>query len=604
MPTGEQFGTNVPQTFLASPVAAGATSIPVLSSASWPAAPFTAAFGIGTSLQEAIHVTNVSGTTWTVTRGYDGTVAQNQPLNQTVTHVDIGLHFREFRAHIDTGTSPDSQSEDIHGIGSGNSVVGTGTLQTLTGKTLTSPVINTPSINSGTYSGPQNMGTGVWSGNGSIQNNGTTDWFNAKAEGAVGNGVALDAAAINAAIALLPANGGVLYLPAGIYELEASIILRTGVRLVGAGMNATTLRPQASSNFDVISTAIPGSAGTPGFTPSFMGVEQMTIDGSSMTGTTNGQGNGIHFYGARYSYIRDVNITGVPNWGILLDGDITNFSYSMKIYGCRIINGSAGIMTVFSEEEFITNNNILQANATTAAQQPAFAPQSNVGYLIRCVAGYSQILGNVIGSSGTYTTAAIQSENAGPTRIIGNRFDQARFQAIRTVGPNNLIMGNQIGNPSSVGTVEGIRLGSTGNIVEGNIFDTTNGAAHYTYCVLEPAAEGSNVIAGNKFVAGTSGTVSLNAASVGNQVYGNVGYNPVGSVSPPTFPGTTVPVTNNTGGNVTAYVVGSTITAVTVAGVATGQTGTSTGITVRIPSGSTVAFTYASGTPTWTWFLD
>jgi len=143
MPTGEQFATNVPQTFLASPVAAAATSIPVLSSSSWPSTPFTATFGIGTALQEAIHVTNVSGTTWTAVRGYDGTVAQNQPLNQTITHTAIGLHFRENRSHIDSAGPVDASTEAVHGLTNlaGNVVVGTKETQTLENKTLLSPAI-------------------------------------------------------------------------------------------------------------------------------------------------------------------------------------------------------------------------------------------------------------------------------------------------------------------------------------------------------------------------------------------------------------------------------------------------------------------------------
>jgi microcystin-dependent protein len=42
---------------------------------------------------------------------------------------------------------------DVHGVGAGNLVVGTGTAQTLTNKTLTSPTINTPTITSPTVTG-------------------------------------------------------------------------------------------------------------------------------------------------------------------------------------------------------------------------------------------------------------------------------------------------------------------------------------------------------------------------------------------------------------------------------------------------------------------
>lgn len=436
--------------------------------------------------------------------------------------------------------------------------------------------------------------------------NGSTDWFNVKNYGAVGNGVADDTTAINTAIAAAAALGGVVYLPAGTYATSASLVITAdGVYLRGDGMANTVIKPVAGALFDVISTPIPAVAGTAGFIRNFVGISSLTIDGSAMTGTTAGAGNGIHLYGCRYSRIYDVNISGVPNWGILLDGDIVNFSYSTHIRGCRIINGAAGFMATFSEETFLTNNNILQANLATAAAQPAFAPQSSVGYLIRLVSGYTQILGNVIGSSGTHTSPAIQVENAGPTRIEANRFDQCRYQAIKTNSANSVIIGNQIGNPSSVGSVEGIRLGSGSNTIIGNKFDLTNGAAHYTYCIAEAAAESNNVIQGNGLITGTAGVISLNAASTGNQVSGNSGYNPVGVVGPPAVPASTVTFTNNYGTAATVYITGATITAITVAGVATGDVASATTTaTVRVGSGQTIALTYAAGTPTWTWFLD
>ena len=440
---------------------------------------------------------------------------------------------------------------------------------------------------------------------GSFQVDGTTDWFNVKAFGAAGDGTTDDTAAINAAIASAAVKGGVVYLPTGTYATSATLVITAdGVYLLGDGMGATIVKPATGALFDVISTPIPASAGTAGFIRNFIGVASLTIDGSNMTGTTAGQGNGIHFYGVRYSRIYDVNITAVPNFGILLDGDATNFSYGIHVRGCRIINGAAGFMATFCEETFFTFNEVLQANLATAAAQPAFAPQTSVGYLVRLVSGYTEIVGNVFGSSGTYTSPAVQSENSGPVRIEANRFDQCRYQAIKTNSPNSIIVGNQIGNPSSSGSVEGIRLGSGSNTIVGNKFDTTNGAAHYTYCIAEAAAESNNLIANNNLVTGTTGTISLNAASTGNQVNGNVGYNPVGSVTPPAVPATTVNATNSFGTNAVVYVVGATVTAITVAGVATGLAGTATGTAVRVPTGSTINLTYASGTPTWTWFLD
>lgn len=438
---------------------------------------------------------------------------------------------------------------------------------------------------------------------------GVTDWFNVKAYpySAAGNGTTDDTTAINNAITAAAVNGGVVYLPTGTYLVSASLVI-TGdnVYLVGDGMDATMITTGTGALFDIISTPIPSSSGTVGFTRNNVGVERMRIECTHMTGTTVGKGNGIHFYGTRYSYIRDVNINASVNWSVLLDGDATNFGYNVEVRNCRMNNGSAGVCATFCEANFISGNEILQANATMAANQPAFGTQDDIGYLLRCVSGYNLIEDNIIGSSGTYTSAAVQIENAGPARIIGNRFDQCREAAIRLEAPNSIIIGNQIGNPSSSGSAvaPGIILGSQNNVIIGNQFDITNGAALFSYCISEPAAEGGNVISGNHLVAGVTGTVGLNSASVGNQVHGNSGYNPVGSVTPPAVPATTVTATNNFGTSASVYVVGSTVTVIKVAGVTTGLTGTTTGTLVRVPSGSTVALTYASGTPTWTWFLD
>ena len=66
---------------------------------------------------------------------------------------DVSLHANlvDFDARITANDSDISghtgAASDVHGTGAGNSVVGTGTSQTLTNKTLTTPTLNTPKIN-------------------------------------------------------------------------------------------------------------------------------------------------------------------------------------------------------------------------------------------------------------------------------------------------------------------------------------------------------------------------------------------------------------------------------------------------------------------------
>jgi hypothetical protein len=77
---------------------------------------------------------------------------------------------------------------------------------------------------------------------------GISDWLNVRspayATGAKGDGVADDTAALQAALAAVPAAGGVVYLPAGTYLLNgtAALTLATaGTVLRGAGADATKL---------------------------------------------------------------------------------------------------------------------------------------------------------------------------------------------------------------------------------------------------------------------------------------------------------------------------------------------------------------------------
>lgn len=425
--------------------------------------------------------------------------------------------------------------------------------------------------------------------------------FDVKDYGAAGDGTADDTTAINNAIAAADtAGGGTVYFPPGTYKTTANITLwADNVVLRGANKGCTTIRPASGSTFDVIADPIPGTAGTAGFTQHYQGIENLTLDCSLMASTTNGRGNGIHFYGAISCYVRDVIINACPNYAVVLDGDATNFSTKVEVKGNIFQSCGGGLLATFSDESSFLYNSVTGANLNTASTQPMFDGPDNIGYPVRIKSGFGIVEGNIIGFSGTYTSPALQVESSEPMRIANNRFNQCRYQAIRCIGDNNIIEGNQIGNASSVGSVEAVRLGSKNNIVIGNRFDLIAGAAHYTYCVYEPSAKGSNVVLGNQVVAGTSGTIHMDPSSTLNQVANNVGYNPVGLVGPPTIPATTVNYTNNYGSNATVYISGGTVTNITIGGTALGVTSG----TFRVASGQTIAITYSS-VPTWKWFLD
>lgn len=436
--------------------------------------------------------------------------------------------------------------------------------------------------------------------------------------GAKFDGVTDDTLAINLALAdAAAAGGGVVVLPIGTCVTSNALIITTNTALVGQGFN-TIIQPAANANFDVIATPIPASQGLAGFIQNYITIANLQINGTNMTGTTAGQGNGIHTYGTRYSLIDNVLIQNMPNWCILLDGDNTgaqNFGFDNTVRRSIFDVCAGGIFINNCEANDFYGNRFKFGKAACAAAQPAFGTQDTNTNHLRLNSGYCGVWGNVFGKGGTYNGPAIICSNSGPCRIFGNRFDQVRHQAVTMNAGNHEFVFNALGSPCSANSGDpAIQLGNSNNRVIGNSFDNTAGSTHHTFCVSEAGGPFSNnVIAENNFIQGTSGNgfVSLNATSTA-LVHHNGAWSSVGNLVAPTFPATTVGVTNNTGYDITAYVANGTgaITVIQVAGLAgtfvtTGlQIAASSWGTVRIPAGGQVKFTYASGAPTWTWFAD
>ncbi len=435
-------------------------------------------------------------------------------------------------------------------------------------------------------------------------------WFDVMQYGAVGDGVTIDSGAISLALtAAQTAGGGIVYFPPGHrFSIAATITIPAdNILLLGGGWSsviAPTSGVQSMSG-DVIATPLPTAPGQSGFIRNYVGVVNLAIDGTGLIpGPAQGQGNGIHFYGTRYSLIDRVLITHSPNWGVLLDGDNTapgnNFGFDNLVTRCVFDLCAGNIYCTNNEANDFVENRFKWAGGVTAVNQPLFGAGDTVAMHLRLSSGYNYAAGNVFGKGGTYTTPAVRCENSGPCRIIGNRFEQVRNQAIVLNGGNHEFIGNALGSPgSAIAGVPAIQLGSSRNRVVGNSFDTTAGGANYTYCVAESGGPYvDNIVADNHFIAGTAGLVNLNAAST-DKVHHNSGYNPVGALAAPAIPASAVAQTNTTGLDVTVYVNGGTVSAVAVGGTPTGQTGGA----FRVPAGQTITLTYTVA-PTWTWYGD
>jgi hypothetical protein len=445
--------------------------------------------------------------------------------------------------------------------------------------------------------------------------------FNVLTYGAIGNGMHDDTTAILNAIQaaseagqlLAPGDRGgaiVYFPPQHTYLYSASLILTSDWLTFAGGGWSSVLKPASGAQFDAVSSPIPGASGTAGFTRIGCVVRDLTIDCSAMTGTAAGQGNALHFYGARRCIVEHVQVTGCPNWFVLWDGDgSSNFSYNNHVLRCFEDTTNGGIRDNFSEANFYEDNTLNSLGSATLAAQPSFGAQDTAVNVVRADSGYSTIARNVIGTNlgfggSSTTSAAVKLTNSGPCRVIGNRFDQVFYQAMIVNGAAHIIESNQFGSPSKVGSVAAIDLGSSHNCIVGNQFETSAGAAHYTYCINETGANLGNMIHNNHFVAGTLGTILQNAAST-NSIAGNDGYNPVGSGVPqPAVPASTVAQKNFSGVDCAVVIQTlGTLTAIAIGGVPLGGV-PAAGSSYRVPSGQTITPTYGGAAPTWAWFGD
>lgn len=140
------------QTSLASGISAGATSFNVGVTTGAPGTPYIISVDQNSPSEELMLVTNVSGLTYTVTRGVGGTAAVSHSTGASVVHVMYAQDLTDASAHI-------GAFDNVHGLSVGSLVVGTTDTQTLTNKTLTSPTITTPSITTPTITGTTTAGT-------------------------------------------------------------------------------------------------------------------------------------------------------------------------------------------------------------------------------------------------------------------------------------------------------------------------------------------------------------------------------------------------------------------------------------------------------------
>lgn len=177
---------------------------------------------------EIIAVTNVSGGTWTVTRGAEGSTPVTHSAGFLVVQAITAGSLTSFLQSL---TNADA-SIAVSGP-TATPVLSTGTLnQIASAHPPTASVV----MNSQKLTG---LAKGV-AATDAANISQLPGWYNVKNYGAAGNGTTDDTTAIQAAITACMATGGTVYLPTGTYLVSSTLTVSTsGVYMQGDGLWAT-----------------------------------------------------------------------------------------------------------------------------------------------------------------------------------------------------------------------------------------------------------------------------------------------------------------------------------------------------------------------------
>ena len=212
-----------------------------------------------------------------------------------------------------------------------------------------------------------------------------------------------DYPSIQDAINSLPATGGKVFIPAGLYIIISSIKITSNVVLTGEGFN-TILKLADGANCNVIENMNLGVG-----TDENIKIEHLQIDGNKREQT--GPANGIFLYGAPSSSVHHIWVHNFPKiypTGVQVSAGI-NLLWSPKATIRRTIienNSYSGIFVSFSNYATVSHNYfygnhrgiyIRSSNNTKATKNTII--NCDEGIRMYYGASYNKIIGNYIEGS-------------------------------------------------------------------------------------------------------------------------------------------------------------------------------------------------------------
>ena len=451
----------------------------------------------------------------------------------------------------------------------------------------------------------------------------------------------------------ITAAGNVVKLASGTYYVNNTIVAGTGGGLQGVGAGSTII----SQN-----TTGAGYAGSNmiAFTGHRGVVKDCSVIGGSPTFSLNAAANGIIIQsGSNGCVVSNVDINAMNGWGVVVISDATADTFNTTLQNIHTFQCAEGIQlkgTASSDHD--QNTQVIGCN-TDQCQNSDGLQLIDVhdvqvwGHKGTCTAGTGKAI-NIIGACAGIFIDASSDLGAPPGTNVaqpiiavgasgGNSPNNVTLRSGITLGgsPNILIGGaatniivdgfqvyqaqtsgivvnstatqvtvtnNQIRQSNQGNTTSyDIQFAGTGDgIVRGNILATPQGAsAGHVPQAMDIPSSGTVIVDGN-FLEGASGTNTFN--NFPKKATNNINYNPVGHVTSPGVPLTTVTLANPFGSDAYVSIVsGASTCAVAIGGttiftIVTGGGFAGTG-NVFLPWNQTITLTYTSA-PSWTWFVS
>ncbi len=349
--------------------------------------------------------------------------------------------------------------------------------------------------------------------------------------GAVGNGIADDTAAIQAAITAATTGGGIVFFPAGIYAVSAKLSVSSNTYLIGSGPGGTTIKLTSSLADELIAAA----------SATDWGVSSLTID---VNNNITGLHGAITASLSTNTIVNNVEIKHITTFGVNFNG-MTRF----RITGCTISKDTkstsqneailVGVSAGASSNGFINGNILINSGMEISAIDTEISGNFINGFsfgggitIDQSVSSARYLITRNIITGGTGTdvnnTICLGIEQWAPNSVVSHNICYSNAGVGISAGGQNGVYNNNscFDNCISFASAAGIfanygtaTYNASNSIFVGNQSYNTNGAAGtQTYGYKETGTNGQQpgiILKGNNFNTNATGpTLIVNTTTI------------------------------------------------------------------------------------------